>query len=287
LAPPRPVALVTGASRGVGRGVAVALGGHGCTVYVTGRSETSADAPLPGTIHETAQAVTAAGGEGVAVRVDHGDDAQVAALIRRVEREHGRLDLLVNNACALHEDLTRPAPFWEKPLEIVDMLDVGLRSGYVASYYAASLFARQRRGLIVFISGKGAMRYMFNPAYGAQKAATDKLAADMAVEFKDFGVAVMAVWPGTVLTDRLDALVASDPAQFGEMARNAETAEFTGHVIWGLYRDPTLMEMTGETVIGAEMALKYGFTDRDGRQPPSCRETLNVAPRLQPWPNGR
>jgi NAD(P)-dependent dehydrogenase (short-subunit alcohol dehydrogenase family) len=283
----RPVALVTGASRGVGRGVAIALGSHGCTVYVSGRSETPGEAALPGTIHETARAVTAAGGEGVAVRVDHGCDAEVEALIGRIADERGRLDILVNNACVIHDQLTDPRPFWEKPLEVCDLLGVGLRSGYVAAYYAAPLLVRQGSGLVVFVSGKGAMRYMFGPAYGAQKSATDKFAADMAVELRDFGVAVLSVWPGTVQTDRLGALAAADPEQFGEMARNAETAEFTGHVIWALRQDPELMQMTGQTVIGAEMGAKYGIVDADGRRPLSCRETLGVAPRRQPWPKRR
>jgi NAD(P)-dependent dehydrogenase (short-subunit alcohol dehydrogenase family) len=283
----RTVAVVTGASRGVGRGVAMALGRRGCAVYVTGRSESPGGASLPGTIYETARAISAAGGEGIPVRVDHGDDAQTQALFDRVRRDHGRLDILVNNACALHDRLTAPEPFWEKPLEVADMLDVGLRSSYVAAYYAAPLFVAQRRGLVAFISGKGAMRYMFSPAYGAQKAATDKFAADMAVEFKDFGVAVLSVWPGTVRTDRLGALVASDPAQFAEMARDAETPEFTGEVVWALYHDPRLMEMTGQAVIGAEMARNYGIRDEGGREPPSCRDTLGVAPRLQPWPQRR
>src|SRR5580704_17325305 len=128
------IALVTGASRGAGRGIAIALGGYGCTVYVTGRSEKNGDASLPGTIHETAAAVTAAGGNGIAVRVDHADDRQTSALFDRLRRDEGRLDILVNNACALHDELTSPGNFWEKPLEIVDMLTVGLRSGYVATY---------------------------------------------------------------------------------------------------------------------------------------------------------
>ena len=145
-----PVVVVTGASRGAGRGIAVALGSHGCAVYVTGRSEKPGDASLPGTIHETAAAVTAAGGTGIAVRVDHGDDGQIKALFDRVQREHGRLDMLVNNACAIHDQLATPGNFWEKPLAIADMLQVGLRSGYVASYYAAPMMVRQRRGFMIF-----------------------------------------------------------------------------------------------------------------------------------------
>jgi len=133
------VAVVTGASRGAGRGIAIALGSHSCTVYVTGRSEKSSDSTLPGTIYETAEAVTAAGGLGIPVRVDHSEDEQVKALFEQVEREQGRLDILVNNACALDDDLTKPGNFWEKSLGIVNMLEVGLRSSYIASYYAAPI----------------------------------------------------------------------------------------------------------------------------------------------------
>lgn len=281
---PKPVAVVTGASRGAGRGIAIALGSYGCTVYVTGRSEKAGDSPLPGTIYETAAAVTAAGGHGIAVRVDHADDSQIKSLFDRVRAEQQRFDILVNNACALHDQLTASGHFWEKPLELVDMLNVGLRSGYVASYYAAPMLVERRRGLVVFTSASGAVHYVFGPAYGAHKAGMDKFAADMAVDFKDYDVAALSIWMGTLLTDRLRQVIASDPAKFGHIERSAETPEFTGHVIWALYNDPQLMEMSGQTVIGAEMALKYGIKDQGGRQPRSYRDTHQVAPRVQ-YPN--
>jgi NAD(P)-dependent dehydrogenase (short-subunit alcohol dehydrogenase family) len=279
-----PVAVVTGASRGAGRGIAIALGTHQCTVYVTGRSEKAGDSALPGTIHETAAAVTAAGGKGIPVRLDHADDDQVAALFDQVRREQGRLDILVNNACALHDQLTAPGHFWEKPLEIADMLDVGLRSSYVASYYAAPLMVDQRSGLVIFTSASGAVHYVFGPAYGAHKSSMDKFAADMAVDFRDYNVAALSIWMGTLLTDRLKRVIASDPGKFGQLESAAETPEFTGHVIWALYNDPRLMEMSGQTVIGAEMALKYGIKDEGGRQPRSYRQTHHVEPRIQ-YPN--
>jgi NAD(P)-dependent dehydrogenase (short-subunit alcohol dehydrogenase family) len=278
---PSSIAVVTGASRGAGRGIAIALGCHGCTVYVTGRSEKSGDAALPGTIHATAEAVTSAGGRGIAVRVDHGEDEQVRALFERVEREQGRLDILVNNACALHEQLTAPGNFWEKPLEIVDMLDVGLRSGYVASYYAAPIMVRQRSGLVIFTSASGAVHYACGPAYGAHKAGMDKFAADMAVDLKDSGVAVLSIWMGALLTDRLRMVIATDPDKYGYLENVAETPEFTGHVIWALYNDPKLLEISGQTLIGAEVAIKHGITDKGGRQPQSYRDTHHVAPRVQ------
>ena len=277
----KPIAVVTGASRGAGRGIAIALGSHGCIVYITGRSEKVGDAALPGTIYETADAVTAAGGKGIAIRVDHGDDAQVKALFEQVERDQGRLDILVNNACALHDQLTAPLNFWEKPLEIVDMLDVGLRSGYVASYYAAPLMVRQRSGLILFTSASGAVHYVYGPAYGAHKAGMDKFAADMAVDFKEHNVAVLSIWMGALLTDRLRMVIGSDPDKYAHLEGVTESPEFTGHILWSLFNDPHLMDMSGQTVIGAEMAIKYGIKDVSGRQPPSYRETHKVEPRVQ------
>lgn len=279
-----PVAVVTGASRGAGRGIAIALGAHGCTVYVTGRSEKSGDHALPGTIYETAEAVTAAGGRGIAVRCDSGDDAQVKALIEQVEREQGRIDILVNNAAAIYDELNAPGNFWEKPLKLVDLMDVGLRSGYVASYYAAPKMVERRHGLVIFTSASGAAHYVFGPAYGAHKAGMDKFAADMAVDFKDFGVAAISIWMGALLTDRLKNIIAAEPEKYGYLQEQIETPEFTGHVIWALYNDPKLMELSGQTLIGAELAVKYGIQDEGGRQPPSYRDTHKVAPHVQ-YPN--
>jgi len=128
------------------------------------------------------------------------------------------------------------------------------------------------------------VHYVFGPAYGAHKAGMDKFAADMAVDFKEFNVAVLSIWMGALLTDRLKMIIESDRAKYGYLEGTAETPEFTGHVIWALYNDPALMELSGQTVIGAEMAKKYGITDEGGRQPPSYRDTHKVEPRVQ-YPN--
>ncbi|MBB4859393.1 NAD(P)-dependent dehydrogenase (short-subunit alcohol dehydrogenase family) [Novosphingobium chloroacetimidivorans] len=275
-----PVAIVTGASRGAGRGIALALGSHGCTVYVTGRSEKIGDHALPGTIYETAQAVTAAGGTGIAVRCDHADDAQVKALFDQVQAEQGRIDILVNNAAAVYDELSMPGNFWEKPLKLGDMIDVGLRSSYVASWLAASVMVAQNHGLIVFTSASGAAHYSMGPAYGAHKAGLDKLAFDMAVDFRDAGVDVVAlsIWMGALATDRLLAMIEADPGKYGYLRDQIETPEYTGHVVWGLYNDPHLQELNGETVIGAEAGAKYGILDEGDRRPPSYRDTHKVAP---------
>lgn len=281
------VAVVTGASRGAGRGIAVALGSYGCTVYVTGRSERPEDAPsvgnvtLPGTIYETAAAVTAAGGKGIPVRVDHGNDEDIAALFRCVDSEQGKLDILVNNAFPNADQMTAPGNFWEKPVELVDMLDVGVRGSYVASWHAAPLLIRSGKGLVIFTSASGASHYVFGPVYGAHKASLDRFAADMAVDFREHGAASLPIWMGTLLTERMQAMIASDPERFGHLASAAETPEFTGHLVWALYGDPDLMARSGQTVIGAEVAETYGIQDQGGRQPPSYRYLMGVYPRQQ------
>ena len=271
---PSLVALVTGASRGAGRGIAVALGERGARVYVTGRTERAGEAPLPGTIHETAQAVTDAGGEGVAVRVDHGDDADIARLFEQIRAESGRLDILVNNAAVIHDDLIRPGGFWEKSLELADILDVGLRCHYVASWHAAPMMVAQGRGLIAFTSSFGGVCYMHGPAYGAQKAGVDKFAADMAVDFTDTGVAAVSIWMGPLVTERTQRALAERPEQYEGFMAQAETPEFTGRLIGRLYDDPELASLSGQTLIGAELALRYGLDDGPGRSPPSYRDML-------------
>jgi NAD(P)-dependent dehydrogenase (short-subunit alcohol dehydrogenase family) len=258
------VAVVTGASRGAGRGIAEALGAQGWRVYLTGRTVGP----------EAAGAVTAAGGEGIAVPVDHSDDAAVAALFERVRAQNGRLHLLVNNAAAISDQLVDPAPFWEKPLRLADVLDVGLRSAYVASWYAAPLLLAADRGLIAFTSSPGSVCYMHGPAYGTQKAGVDKMAADMAVDFRGTAVSTVSIWMGVLLTERMRAAFHGQPEALAAFAEHAETPQFTGRLIDALYRDPELSTLSGHTVIGAELAHRYGITDDGGRRPPSHRGTL-------------
>lgn len=281
-----PVAVVTGSSRGAGKGIALALARHGCTVYVTGRSKSAEDAPtlggkpLPGTIHETAEAVTRAGGKGIAVAVDHGREEDIKALFEQVEREQGRLDILVSNAFPNYEEMTAPGHFWEKSSNLIDMLDVGVKGAYWAAYYAAPLLVRQG-GLVIFTSASGASHYVFGPVYGAHKASIDKFAADMAVDFKDSNVACLSIWMGSLMTERMQAMIAADPDKYGYLVDTLETPEFTGEIIWALFTDPARMDRSGQTVIGVEVAQEYGITDRDGRMPPSSREIFGVYPRPQ------
>jgi dehydrogenase/reductase SDR family member 1 len=267
------VAIVTGASRGVGKGVALALGAAGYTVYVTGRTRRGHAPPIGGTIDDTADEIDARGGRGVAVAVDHADDAQVAELFARVDAEAGRLDLLVNNVFAIPEGEQYGIPFWELPLSTWDtMIDVGLRSHYVASVFGARRMTRARRGLIANISSFGAASYQVNVPYGVGKGALDRMSRDTARDLKPFGVAVVSLWPGIVRTERVLA------GQFPYDTSNSESAELTGRAILALAGDPACLERTGKAFVVAELAAEYGFTDLDGTTPASLRKPRPKAP---------
>ena len=270
----RPVAIVTGASRGAGRGIAAALGEKGYRVYVTGRSVREGDAELPGTIGATAAQVDAAGGEGRAVQVDHADGNAIAALFERVRDESGRLDILVNNVAALNDDLVKPGPFWEKSIGLVDILNVGLRSHYLASWHAARMMVPAGNGLIAFTSSFGSVCYMHGAAYGAQKAGVDKFAADMGVDFRGTGVAAISLWMGPLLTERSARTLGEHPEQYEKFMADAETPEFNGRVIAAIHDDANRDELNGQTLITAEIAQRYGITEAEGRTPPSYRAML-------------
>tara|TARA_R110001599_G_scaffold69414_6_gene195513 strand:- start:16772 stop:17635 length:864 start_codon:yes stop_codon:yes gene_type:complete len=265
------IAVVTGASRGAGKGIAVALGATGATVYITGRSWAAGEAALPGSLTETAQAIEAAGGTAVPVRCDHSVDAEVEALFARVKAEHGRLDILVNNATSLHPALTQTGPFWEKPRDLTTLWDVGMRSHYTASWYAAPLLLANGEGLIVNTSSFGGRIYMHGPAYGAGKAAIDKMAHDMAVDFRPHKVAVVSLWMGLLLTERTRQVFDAEPDKYADLMATAEHPEFSGRVIAALWADPDRMAHTGTVCIGAELGEAYGVKDINGNQPPSHR----------------
>lgn len=163
----------------------------------------------------------------------------------------------------------------------MDTLAVGVRSSYVATVFAAPLMIPQGRGLVVFTSASGSVHYAFGPAYGVPKASVDKMAADMAVDFREPGIAAISIWMGSLLTRRVRDIIAKNPGKLGHVLDSAETPELTGHVIWALYNDPDLLDYSGQTLIGAELAVKYGITDEDGRQPPSYRDLFGVHPNTQ------
>lgn len=273
------VALVTGASRGAGRGIARGFGELGYTVYVTGRTVAPGDAKgwdgtvLPGTVAETAAEVTAAGGTGIAVMCDHADDAQVAALFAQIAKEQGRLDVLVNNATYIHHQLIEKMPFWEKDIDAVKILDVGLRSAYVASWHAARMMVAQGSGVIAFGSSFGGSCYMHGPAYGAQKAGVDKFAHDMEHDLRGTGVVAVSIWMGPLVTERSLIAQKTNPEQYEGFIEAAENPEFTAHIIDAIASAADRDELSGQTLIGAEIAKELGVTDR-GKDKPSYREML-------------
>lgn len=259
------VAIVTGASRGVGKGCALELGAAGATVYVTGRTVEPGGAALPGSLSETAREIDALGGRGVAAVCDHRDDAQVEALFARVADECGRLDVLVNNAFLIPPELTSGLPFWETPISNWDdMIDVGTRSAYVGAWHASRPMTAQRRGLIVNVSSSGAAGFSWHVAYGVGKCALDRVTADTAHQLRDHGVAVVSLWPGLVLTERL--------RQFPNLDRmfdvsGAETPRFCGRAAAALAADADVMRWSGRALTARGLADEYGFTDVDGRLP--------------------
>ena len=245
------VALVTGASRGVGRGVAAALHAAGATVVATGRSVVAADLP-PGVTR---------------VACDHTNDADTVAVFAKIAAEYGRLDVLVNSAWGGYERMvedgrfTWPAPFHEQPLWRWDaMMTAGVRAAFVASQHAARLMVPARRGLIVNISFWAAQKYLGNTVYGIAKAATDKMTSDMAHELKPHGVTAVSLYPGLVRTEAVLAAGCFDLS-------NSESPEFIGRVIAALAADPDVSSRTGATLVAAAVAEEYGVTDVDGRRP--------------------
>jgi len=247
------VALVTGASRGVGKGIALELLASGATVYITGRS---AD--------DMAYASTA--GSGAAIVCDHRDDEQVRAAFGRIAREQGRLDILVNNVWGGYENMvengqfTWTRPFWEQPSWRWDaMFHAGVRAAYVASQLAVPLMKSQQHGLIVNISFWAAQKYVGNVAYGVSKAATDKLTADMAHELRTMNVAAVWLYPGLVRTEKV-----MEAAAWLDLS-NSESPQFIGRAVAALAADPNVMNRTGKVLVAAALAQEYGFTDIDGK----------------------
>ena len=268
------VAVVTGASRGIGKGIALALGERGATVYVTGRTVAPGSHRLPGTVGETAAEVERRGGRGVAVEVDHADDDQVAAVFERVRREQGRLDILVNNAFSVPEDLIEPRPFWEKPLSNWEMVDVGVRSNFVAAWHAARIMVPQKSGLIVAISGYVGVTYTYSVIFGTCKSAVDRMARDMAIELQPHNVASLSLWQGLTFTERVRSNLERNPEMKHKTVTNPAigcSVEFPGRVIAALAMDPAVMHRSGGTFITAEVAQDYSIVDTNGRAIPSLR----------------
>lgn len=269
------VALVTGASRGIGKGIALALAEEGATVWVTGRTVNEGDYYLPGTVGETARLCDERGGKGVAVPCDHADNAAVAALFERIEAESGRLDILVNNAFTLSDDLLEPKGFWEKPLSNWEMMDVGVKSNFIAAWHAARIMVPQRSGLIVNISGYAAVTYTYGVLFGTSKTAVGRMSRDMAVELKPHNVASVTLWQGLTLTEKAKDNLAKVAGKMTSSITGQKgcSVEHPGRVIAAMACDPQIMKRSGGEYITAEVADEYGITDTDGSTVQSMRET--------------
>jgi NAD(P)-dependent dehydrogenase (short-subunit alcohol dehydrogenase family) len=255
------IVLVTGASRGGGKGIALALGEEKATVYVSGRSVRGRPTTLgrPGTIEDTADELTARGGTCVPVRCDHTDDEQVEALFGRIRQEHGRLDLLVNNAWSGYEIAPQPSlAFWEIEWRHWDlMFDGGLRAAAFASTLAAPMMIQTGNGLIVNITWV-LDRPHGHAFYEVVKNATNKLTEQMADDLRPHGIACVAVSPGFMRLERMDL----SP----EVAAKAESPEFPGRAIAALAADRNVLAKSGRVFTTPELAREYGFTDVNGKQ---------------------
>ena len=274
------VALVTGASRGIGRGIALVLAEQGATVYVTGRTVSPGQYYLPGTVGETAAECSErgrdVGGRGIAVACDHGDDAAVARLFTQIADEQGgRLDILVNNAFTLSDDLLEPGGFWDKPLSNLEMWDVGVRSNYVAAWHAARLMVPRGSGLIVAISGFAAVTYTYGTVFGTSKSAVDRMSRDMAIELEPHGVASLTLWQGLTLTEKARDNLArmGDKMTTSITSMQGSSVEHPGRVVAALAADPQVMRRSGGEFVTTELAMEYGITDVDGSVIASARAT--------------
>lgn len=279
----RPAALVTGASRGVGRGIALGLADDGWTVVVTGRG--SGDGQPSDALRGVAAEVDDRGGVGVALACDHRDDDAIAGLFTRLDERGLDLGLLVNNVWAGPGLESMLRPFWERPVSDWDLLvGLGLRAHYVASRQAAPRMVARGRGLIVNISSFGARGRLHSVAYGVSKVGLDKMAADMAVDLADTGVTTLSLWPGLVRTETL--LAAGIEEIEGFPVAEAETPEFIGRVVAALVADPGTARRSGHTLVATEVADEYGITDERGQRPRSHREAFGGGPLFPPPTDG-
>ncbi len=275
----RPIALVTGSSRGVGAGIARALGEAGCVVYVTGRSATGhVDAKMPpGTIEDTAEAVTKAGGIGIAVRCDHRDEAQIAALMARIAKDHRRLDILVNNAWGGYEnnagDGSFAQPFMALPTSFwTDMFEGGLKATFLTTKHALPLMTVPKNAddgtrLIVNTVAWAYDQYLGNLWYDVVKAAAIRMVQGLSRELAGADIAVVALAPGFVRTERVEKAIGAN----AEALAKTESPAYAGRAVAALAGDPELIEKSGKLLTAGDLAREYSFTDLDGRQPAAFR----------------
>jgi dehydrogenase/reductase SDR family protein 1 len=260
------IAVVTGASRGIGKGIARALGEQGATVFVTGRTTGTGER----TIDTTARLVTEAGGKGIAIRCDHGNDADIAALFEKIGQQVDHIDYLVNNVYKIPDPPAWGGGFWDHPIQIWDdQVGIGLRAHYVASWHAAKLlFAAGPGAAIMNISSPGGQGYAFSCSYGTGKAGLDRLTADMAIELKPKGVAAVVLYPGSVSTEFIE-----DAAKYREMdLSKSQTPLLVGRAAAKLLNAKNLMDRTGTIQWVEDLVDEFNLVDEHGRKPPPYRQ---------------
>jgi dehydrogenase/reductase SDR family protein 1 len=256
----KKVALVTGASKGVGKGAAEGLGEAGYKVYLTGRTSSEEQPPKPLSIEATAVSVDSFGGQGIPVLLDHNDDSQVRKLVERIRSDEGRLDVLVNNVYQIPDPPAMGKGFWEHPVSVWDdQCGVGLRGYYVMSALAAPLMVERKSGLIVNISSRGGREYVFSASYGVGKAGVDRMAKDMALELKSHNVAALSLSPSKVKTEFILDMISKGKLQLDPS--EAQSARLTGRVIAAFATDPDLMSFSGGFYTVSEIASHYGVLD--------------------------
>ena len=267
------VAVITGAGRGIGREIALLMASQGAKIVVNDLGANTDGTGSTMIADDVVAEIKAAGGEAVSNTDSVADVAGGERLIQTAIDAFGGMDILVNNATMIHPELINPRPFWEKPLDAVGILEVGLRSAYVASWHAARIMVPQGSGLIAFGSSFGANCYMHGPGYGAQKAGIDKFAHDMQHDFTGSGVNAVSIWMGPLRTER--ALMAAEvhPEQYAEIMKVAENPEYTGHLLHALAFGNVIDKYAGQTLIGAELGLDLGIDDA-GEYRVSHREML-------------
>ena len=285
------VCVVTGATRGIGKGIALQLGEKGAKVYITGRTlDPPNGSSVGGSLRETAEEIKARGGDCIPVQCDHSKDEDIERLFEQVKRENdGQLDVLVNNAYsavnAIFSNLG--VKFWDQPVSMWDTVNnVGLRNHYICSVYAARMMVPRKQGLIVNVSSGGGLRYLFSTAYGIGKEACDRMAADCGHELYSSKVAFVSLWPGAVGTEEVlaklgdtttslkavpegsaEAAMMKDPARMRRMFETGETPEFAGQCIAALATDPNIMKKSGKIVMTCDLGNEYGLKDKKGHTP--------------------
>ena len=274
------VILVTGASRGVGKGIAEGLAQPNDIIICAARSLKQGTTvqqfgfAINSSLEDTVKNINKTGAQGVPYPIDLNNSDEILNLAKFIADEYGQLDLLVHAACQIHDDLVTSKPYWEKSLDLWSVMDVGMKSNYFLSHALTPLMIESKGKLILQISSHGAMCYMHGPIYGAQKAAIDKMAFDMAHDLKPFNVCSLSLWSGIVKDEKTQKVSEQHGEQYAKFLKGAASQEYAGMVINNIYKDPLIMSMTGKTLIAAEIGDHYGVKDINSNSPKSDRETL-------------